>query len=74
MEIIKRNFEPTPGIEYENKGGGVYRCIKRICEDEYLMQNTKTLWTFNAHIITLYADKTIEWDYSTNGYFSKYEF
>lgn len=33
------------------------------------MENVRTGWIFWAHVITMYEDGTIEWDYSTVGSF-----
>ena len=62
------------GKEYKNRCGGTFRCISRDIEDSdaYYMQNTASRWTFMAHVITLYEDGTIEWDYSTGGRFENY--
>ena len=35
------------------------------------MINTKTGWTLTAHGLVQYEDGTIEWDYSTGGYFGE---
>ncbi len=68
MEIT-RHAELKHGEIYKNRGGGTFKCIGRYHADAYEMQNTATLWTFTAHVITQYQDGTIEWDYSTGGKF-----
>ena len=67
------------------KVGKVYKLrgttSKYRCQDVYineetaaatlLLQNTTTGWTITAHNVTLYADNSIEWEYSTGGYFDR---
>lgn len=69
-----RHAELERGKEYKNRGGGTFKCISREHRnsDAYYMQNTASRWTFMAHVITLYDDGTIEWDYSTGGTFENY--
>lgn len=69
--LAVRNANLTPGKEYKNRGGGTFRCIRKTPYGWY-MQNTKSRWSFVAHVITLYEDGTIEWDYSTGGRFENY--
>lgn len=38
-----------------------------------LMRNIATGWTLKAHGCGVYPDGTIDWDYSTNGYFANEE-
>lgn len=63
------------GEVYHNRGGGDFRCVTppwmQYPAGEGRMQNVKTGWTFRAHGIVQYADGTIEWDYSTRGYFDE---
>lgn len=59
------------GNTYENKNGGTYKCLREINRDTYDMTNTVTGWTLRAHVITMYEDGKIEWDYSTEGRFEK---
>lgn len=62
-----------PGRVYRNRNGKDYRCITPgylpYREGEARMQNINTGWTFRAHGVQMYEDGTIEWDYSTGGYF-----
>lgn len=67
---MKRHFILDEGKVYENKNGGAYRCIGMRNDFAYLV-NVKSHWRFIAHTITMYDDGTIEWDYSTNGFFEK---
>lgn len=62
-----RNYALATGKVYTNRNGSDYLC-KAIREPGcYIMERTKDGWTLEAHIITMYADGTIEWDFSTNG-------
>jgi len=73
MNRMKRTkFTPEPGKTYRNQGGGVFRCINysRIF-GEATMQNVKSGWTLRAHGCGLYEDGTMDWDYSTGGYFAE---
>ncbi len=57
------------GKIYRNKGGGTFKCIRYCYDNIYVMTNVLSRWTFRAHNITMYTNGTIEWDYSTDGYF-----
>lgn len=63
------------GEVYRNRGGGEYRCVTPgwlpYETGEERMQNVKTGWTFWAHGVVQYPDGSIEWDYSTGGYFEE---
>lgn len=65
----------TPGEVYRNRNGKDYKCVTPTYLDyplgEERMQNVKTGWTMRAHGVQVYADGTIEWDYSTGGYFDE---
>lgn len=65
----RKPFTPQPGAGYWNQGGGVYDCISVQGERSAVMQNRKSGWTFTAHGIGMYADGSIDWDYSTGGRF-----
>ena len=69
--IMTRNTHLNAGQVYQNKGGGSFLCIKQIDENVYQMLNIKSGWMLEAHEITIYEDDTIEWDYSSHGYFSR---
>lgn len=61
-------FNPVIGETYTNRGGGTFRCLWSSDADADFI-NTKSGWKFQAHGCRLYDDGTIEWDYSTGGYF-----
>lgn len=65
-----KHFTLMPGKVYKNKGGGVFRC-NSVLSDGADITNIKSGWRCIAHSITLYDDETIEWDYSTDGYFDE---
>lgn len=55
--------------------GKVLECIGRCYNDEYSkytcwIRSTVTGWTMKCHGINMYPDGTIDWDFSTNGYFT----
>lgn len=64
----RKPYTPQPGAGYWNQGG-VYDCISVQDERSAVMQNRKSGWTFTAHGIGMYADGSIDWDYSTGGRF-----
>ena len=50
-----------------------YRVL-RVCTDgevSAILQQVRTGWTFKAHGTNLYADDSIDWDYSSDGYFAE---
>lgn len=63
-------FVPKHGEVYKNHGGGTFRCLdlEPTCETSWF-QNIYSGWTFMAHGLRKYPDGTIEWDYSTGGFF-----
>ena len=72
-QTMKReNFDPYPGRIYENNGGGQFICISGGDDpNSWIMKNVSSGWTFEAHGIGMYEDGTIDWNYSTGGYFDK---
>ena len=66
----RSSFIPLVGKEYHNQGGGSYKCLEvRIYNGTAVMQNISSKWTFVAHGLGMYHDGSIDWDYSTGGYF-----
>ena len=50
-------------------------CIRRITDDPYssysaYVRSTKTGWTMIVHGTNIYDDGSIDWDFSTNGFFT----
>lgn len=72
MAKAKRNAILQYGKTYKNKDGSSYVCVSPK-PNEYgcRLHNINTDWVFYAHIITMYEDGTIEWDYSSDGKFEK---
>ena len=74
-EEVRRNVVLETGKVYRNRGGGEFRCISPrylpYAKGEARMENVKTGWTFLAHGVQMYPDGTIEWDYSSGGYFNE---
>lgn len=62
-------FQPEEGVTYKNAGGGTYLC-ERANGANARMVNTKSGWSLMAHGCRSYFDGSIEWDYSTDGYFA----
>ncbi len=57
-----------PGRTYKGKDGSVFRC-DRITDMGIYFVNVDTGWRFMTHGLVMHDDKTISWDYSTNGRF-----
>lgn len=67
---MKRHATLEKGKQYKNKNGtSIFECRDTCPGDAYVLMNLNSRWTFIAHIITMYDDGTIEWDYSTGGRF-----
>lgn len=70
---MERNFMLAIGKVYTNRNGNDYLC-KAIREPGcYLMERVKDSWTLEAHVIIMYEDGTIEWDYSGGGHWTRKE-
>ncbi len=70
----REKFTPLPGRIYRNRGGGEFRCLRCLSEPYHaVMQNTSSGWILVAHGCGIYPDGTMDWDYSTGGYFPKEE-
>lgn len=70
MLATRQRFTPERGKTYTNEGdGGSYYCINGSDQDA-LLRNIKSGWTFLAHGVGRYADGSIDWDYSTGGRFT----
>lgn len=69
----KRNAVLVEGRVYQNRGGGKFRCLASWGEpggeSKAVVRNVASGWRCLAHNVTLYADGSIEWDYSTGGFF-----
>ena len=68
----RTKFTPKVGQIYRNQGGETFRCLAVVGSDDehnVIMQNTKSLWTFQANGCAIFEDGTIDWDYSTEGHF-----
>lgn len=63
-----RDVKLQEGKIYKNKGGGEFKCLTSLSHGAWL-QNVKSGWFFQAHVVTKYEDGSIEWDYSTDGRF-----
>lgn len=70
----RQKFTPVPGQIYRLRPGGEYRCLQDLNEPYHaVLQNTASGWTLRAHGCGVYPDGTIDWDYSTGGFFAKGE-
>ena len=68
----RRTYAPEYGRTYINEGGGEYRCISQINSYETAwFQNVASGWVLIAHMIGIYEDGTIDWDYSNGIEFRK---
>ena len=66
-----------PGCLYALVGHDeiLLECLEAITVDNYspycaVLRSVKTGWTMVCHGTNMYSDGTIDWDFSTNGYFS----
>ena len=66
---MTRDEKLKQGTIYTNKGGGRFLCLSDTEGEITKLRNVASGWTLNAHVVTMYDDGTIEWDYSTGGYF-----
>ncbi len=72
MKDTRRKFMPKERHFYKNKGGGIYQCIHAQPEKgTAIMQDVNSGWTLQAHGCGIYPDETIDWDYSTGGYYDE---
>lgn len=61
----------TKGTIYKhNSNGNTYLCIRSEQKRAKLMCMEGHHWTIWAHDVNLYEDGTIDWWYSTGGYFA----
>ncbi len=81
----KQYIVPVIGQTYFNRNGREYRCTDNLFyENEDRMRRALSLgehwasmvrvkdgWSLIAHGVLQYADGTIEWNYSTGGYFPR---
>lgn len=59
------------GAAYLNRNGYKYLC-KSVCQsNKATFERLSDGWTLIAHGVHFYEDGTIDWDYSTGGYFAK---
>lgn len=79
----KKYIIPVIGQIYRNRNGGDYLCTRNqfyfskeqecrslaLGEHTAYMERVKDGWKLDAHGVVQYEDGTIEWNYSTGGYF-----
>ena len=61
----------------ENRHGKVLECIRVINNDSYSeytarIRSTITGWTMTVHGTNVYPDGSIDWDFSTDGFFTDF--
>lgn len=61
---------PIPGKIYKNKHVATFYCETATCAGA-VMKSVESGWTMLVHGVQQYEDGTIEWDYSTGGYFDE---
>lgn len=69
--MTERNYALAIGKTYTNRNDMKYLCKAIRMPGCYIMERTTDGWTLEAHVITMYEDGTIEWDYSTGGHWPK---
>lgn len=63
----------TRGTIYKHHdNGNTYMCLMSDKEDARLMCMEGHHWTILAHSVHVYEDGTIDWWYSTGGYFADF--
>lgn len=69
-------FSPEPGQIYSlaSESGGEFYCerLQHGSAFNAWMVNVRSGWRFLAHGIGIYPDGRIDWDYSTDGRFTKF--
>ena len=65
----RQKFRPEVGKVYQNNGG-LFICLVNTGDYDAVMQNVASRWTVTAHGCGIYPDGTIDWDFSTGGYFA----
>lgn len=58
-----------------DRDGYILECIRLLPDDFYSpfsarVRSTVTGWTMDIHGVNQYEDGSIDWDYSTNGFFT----
>jgi hypothetical protein len=70
-------FSPEPGKIYElaSPSGGRFYCESRPSGSLFnaWMVNVLSGWSFLAHGVGIYPDGRIDWDYSTDGRFTRFQ-
>lgn len=66
----RKSFDPRNGAVYANDGGGLFVCLKSLGDGNAVMKNVASGWTFTAHGCGIYENDSIDWDFSTGGYFA----
>ena len=67
--IGKRRAVLLPGCRYRNRSGIEYTCVRRDGND-YVMKSQKG-WRCRVRHVWLYDDNTIDWDYSSAGWWEE---
>lgn len=70
-----RNVRLEAGRDYAHRSNGsTYKCLAGGLEPSLQHVSVLSLdrcWTFTAHNVTMYADGSIDWDYSTDGHWEE---
>ena len=70
-------FSPEPGRIYRlaSESGGDFYCerLQHGSRFNAWMVNVRSGWSFLAHGVGIYPDGRIDWDYSTDGRFTKFQ-
>ena len=61
------------GEVYTNRNGDQY-IVKKTTYSKTIMERISDGWTLVAHVVKMYPDGTIEWDYSTGGHWPEKSF
>lgn len=69
-------FIPIAGRIYLNRNGERYLCLRAtrydaLSDSTAVFERCTDGWTLTAHGVRRYEDRTIEWNYSTDGHWPK---
>ena len=76
MRSTRTMLKPGNLYKLHNHEEYCLECIRILSDDYYspfsaVVRSTITGWTMYCHGINTYEDGTIDWDYSTNGIFTR---
>ena len=75
MKSVRVMLEVGSLYKLHDRDGYVLECLRVMSDDYYSpysarVRSTITGWTMDIHGVNMYEDGSIDWDFSTNGYFT----